>query len=376
MAAYMGPLARSLLLIVAAMTFTGCRSRSESSENGFDPETEHRLEGDVYSGDPEAEFPWVACSPDGTHIAAGGETRLYLMNVTTGHRESLWEAGPPAPPAPQYNPGGMKGLAFAGNAKYLAVRVMSGGVHVWDLTKRSVVFESGKREGAIRDLAFSPTSKELYASEGSPGDLVRRMELATGKARVVYRAAESKVVAPWPHANIIFSIGISPDGKTLAIGVREGTVLFDLETEKERAGLPTKECAAGAIAFSPDGRAVATAVDELRLWNAQSGALIKTFDRPALRDGSGGTARGVVFSSDGLLIATVLVRHVKTESHVALWRVSDGKLLAHFPCHYGDIAGYGFAGQSYKLITAGKDGKVRVWNLAPFAAESKVGHDK
>ena len=72
------------------------------------------------------------------------------------------------------------------------------------------------------------------------------------------------------------AIAISPDGRTLA-AASEGLLevrLWDLATGRSLAELPGLDHAARAVAFSPDGRLLATGhVDgTIRLWRLSGGA--------------------------------------------------------------------------------------------------------
>jgi WD40 repeat protein len=76
--------------------------------------------------------------------------------------------------------------------------------------------------------------------------------------------------------------------------------LWDVETGKEQATLKGHEAFVFCVAFTPDGKTVATgSYDEtVKLWDAATGN-----ERATLRGHQGGIA-SVAFSPDGKLLAT------------------------------------------------------------------------
>jgi WD40 repeat protein len=75
-----------------------------------------------------------------------------------------------------------------------------------------------------------------------------------------------------PESGNIWALGVSPDGKTLAIGTQDGRLeLFNLPSRRAIAGLRAHRTFIRDLAFAPDGRRlVSGGGDTWRIWEAFS----------------------------------------------------------------------------------------------------------
>jgi WD40 repeat protein len=177
----------------------------------------------------------LAFSPAGDLLATVGMDHFVrLRDAATGKELRNWSF------PGEYN----MPLAFTPDGKRLAV----GGpkIRLWDVATGQAV---AALDGGAGSFAFSPDGGLLIAGQNG---LVSVWELAPGRRRLVI-----------DHhlRGAVFSLAVSPDGRSLLTGCRDGQVrLWELATGKERAHFAghKDDLWVSPVAITPDGRTAAS----------------------------------------------------------------------------------------------------------------------
>ena len=106
------------------------------------------------------------------------------------------------------------------------------------------------------------------------------------------------------HTDSVDGVAFSPDGRLLATASTDGTArLWDPATGEHRRTLTGHTSYVSGVAFSPDGRLLATASSDgtARLWDPATGEHRRTLT------GHTSSVYGVAFSPDGRLLASATV---------------------------------------------------------------------
>jgi WD40 repeat protein len=210
----------------------------------------------------------VAVSPDGHGVAGGAADGAVRLWDRAGGREARTvKAHDKTVTALAYGPGGER-LASAGVDE----------VKVWAAATGEEVFAfavPAAEQEAIRSLAFSPDGRRLAAGYGTletrPGGvihligLVQVWDLGTGREVVTLRG----------HASPVLSLAFSPDGRRLASGsdrIEQAVKVWDLQLRQELLTLRGHTTGVSSLAFSPDGRRLVSAGRspqlEVKVWDA------------------------------------------------------------------------------------------------------------
>jgi WD40 repeat protein len=169
------------------------------------------------------------------------------------------------------------------------------------------------------------------------------------------------------HPGSVHAAVFSPDGnRIVTASSHAGTVyLWNAKTDVKIRAFVGHGGPVGSAAFSPDGTRIVTASADktARIWNVESGALIRTLTHP-------GRVRWAAFSPDGTLVVTA------SEDQIArVWDVETGAELSRLK-HSNVITSASFSRDGTRIVTSSLGGAVLIWNArtSTIAAVLK-GHE-
>jgi WD40 repeat protein len=169
------------------------------------------------------------------------------------------------------------------------------------------------------------------------------------------------------HEHSVSSVAFSPDGRTLASGSYDKTIkLWDARSGAELATLKGHGDIVSSVAFSPDGRTLASGSYDktVKLWDARSGAEIATLK------GHGLFVRSVTFSPDGRTLASG-----SYDNTVKLWDARSGAELATLKGHGDSVSSVAFSPDGRTLASGSNDKTVKLWDAKSGAALATLkGH--
>jgi hypothetical protein len=148
-------------------------------------------------------------------------------------------------------------------------------------------------------------------------------------------------------------VAFSPDGRTLATASDDKTArLWGVADGKPLATLAGHEGYVISVAISPDGRTLATASSDntARLWSIPDGKPLATLA------GHADCLWSVAISPDGRTLATA-----SGDKTARLWSIPDGKPLAALAGHGNIVRSVAFSPDGRTLATASDDQTARLW---------------
>jgi WD40 repeat protein len=139
-----------------------------------------------------------------------------------------------------------------------------------------------------------------------------------------------------------------------------GIKLWDLAANREREGFEGAKVSSLSVAFSPDGKTLASASPSspaVNIWDVKSGKLITMIQDSA-------AVRHLAFSPDGKLLATGHGRTARRgDGSVQLWDTTTWQEVAFGQGHHSLTVSVAFSPDSRTLVTAGMDGLAVLWSI-------------
>lgn len=140
-----------------------------------------------------------------------------------------------------------------------------------------------------------------------------------------------------------------------------------------RMTLPAHGEPVSSIALSPNGRILATASWDhtIKLWDSQSGSLIRTLAGHASR------VLCIAFSPDGRLLASGagVWDDSDARGELKLWNSQSGAEVEQIGAHTGAVTAVAFAPDGASLASGSADTTINLWNLRSHSGEVLRGRD-
>jgi WD40 repeat protein len=305
----------------------------------------------------------VAFSPDGRFLASGSVDRtIQIWEVASGK-----DLG-----ALRGHTDTVSSVAFSPDGKVLASGSVDKTIKLWDISNGRELRTLHGHTQLVQSVAFSPDGKVL--ASGANDATVKLWDAASGRELRTLNG----------HTVWVTSVAFSPDGAMLASGGIDHTIKFwDVANGYELRTLAAHVAPVNAVAFSPDGNLLASGSGDwrasdpneknllaagrsigdntVRLWDVASGRMVRTLS------GHNDIVNAVAFSPDGRILASA-----SNDLTIKLWDVAGGRELRTLNGHAGWVQDVVFSPDGKLLASLSFDNTcsttapchIKLWDVA------------
>jgi WD40 repeat protein len=290
----------------------------------------------------------VAFTPDGKTAIGAGYGAVHLWDVTTGEAKGQLQG----------HRGQITALAVSRDGQILATGGIDQTVRLWDIARRHPLRTCGQLPIFFTSIVFLPDGKRVATGEGHHP--ARLWEIVTGK--------ELRRFQPDPDG--AFRVALSPDGKVLATGGypdigKPGPLrLWDVASGRLHHHLPGHPgSGVTGLVFAPDGGMVATSGELSRevvwLWDATTGKRLRDLRAEKLPgELSVHQTPAIAFSPDGKALATA-----HGDGSVRIWEVATWRENRRLLGPKQTIRALAYSPDNKQVVSGDEEGSVRLWDL-------------
>jgi len=270
----------------------------------------------------------LAFHPDGKRLVTAGEDgRLLLWNLETRHvRRTLCESH--------------SDFALLDNER---VVTLAPGLPVRSLTDGGILTFLTRRDSDWMTLHFATSADTVYAKS-------QRGEFFAWDAS---GAALGRIWSPPPGHNVGNS-AVSPDGRILAVelippGKNAVVEIFDMHSKTTKARVSSGNV--DLVIIGPQARRLAFEDENLvRIADVESGEIVHVLS------GHRAAIRNIAFSPDGRFLATT-----SADRLLKVWDLQNEAEIWSVVAHENDMSALAFSHDGRTVATAGNDGLLRLW---------------
>ena len=282
---------------------------------------------------------YIVFSPDGKRILSG----------SMGGEINIWDGAPlEEPPTLRGHTNNITDMIVSP----LGWRIYSAGgdgtIRVWDVATRSAVATWPAHEGEAREMALTSDGQRLVS--GGTDGMMRIWDTATGEVLHAIEAFENRLAA---------AVALSPDERFIASATLDKAIkLWDIESGALLRVFPKRLSRVVHLSFSPDGRQlVSSGIDSsVWIWDVETGTPVHELTGHV---GSYWPPVRALFSPDGKFIAIT-----DGSPTVRLWHAATGTLRHELEGHLRAGRALAFSLNGRRLVSGGYDAAIKVWDVA------------